>query len=596
MPENKNPQNNTDQDLLYKKRHSLSHILAYAVIRIFGRDNVKLGIGPVIENGFYYDFLLDQPISENDLAKIEEEMRSLLSRNYPFEKSEMTIGEATEYLLKMDQKFKLELVNELANGGAEKVSFYTVGEFTDLCKGPHVDDTSVINPHSFKLTSIAGAYWRGDEKKPMLQRIYGVAFNTKEELDDYINKLEEAKKRDHRKLGKQLDLFTFSDLVGPGLPLFTPRGTYLRNQLARYSEQLQLEGGFEMVWIPHITKVDLYKTSGHWDKFGHELMIVQSRETETEMALKPMNCPHHAQIYASRIRSYKELPIRYCETTTVYRDEKAGELHGLSRVRSLTQDDGHVFCRVDQIEYEINNIMQMIKKLYQTLGMSFRARLSFHDPENPDKYLGNKETWRNAEMMIENVAKNLGLDYFIALGEAAFYGPKIDIMVTDSLGREWQCATQQLDFVQPSRFGLTYVDAHGKEKTPVMIHKALLGSIERFLSVYIEHVGGNFPLWLSYIQGIVIPVSNEKHSEYALEVSNYLKSKGLRVKADVDNESMNNKIRKAQEQKIPYMFIVGDKEEESKAVSVRTRAGLNIGLMTLDEIASRMLHEYENRL
>jgi threonyl-tRNA synthetase len=577
------------ENQIFKIRHSLSHILAQAVQHLY--DDVKLGIGPTIDNGFYYDFIFPEAISDNDLVAIEVEMRKIIAKDYNFEQSSMPKDQAIEYLYKVGQPFKAELATEIQD---EELWFYTDGDFKDLCKGPHIGNTNEINPNAFKLTHIAGAYWRGDEKRPMMQRIYGVAFESKDELDAYLDKQEEAKRRDHRKLGKQLGLFTFSELVGSGLPMFTPRGTFLREQLKNYSESLQREAGFEQVWIPHITKVDLYKTSGHWDKFGDELFLVKSQETSDQMALKPMNCPHHTQIYASKPRSYRDLPIRYFESTTQYRDEKAGELLGLSRVRSMTLDDAHIFCTIDQIEYEFENIMTMIKKMYDALGLKFHSRLSFRD--DSDKYLGDAKYWEKAQDTIERVAKKLELEYFIGEGEAAFYGPKIDIMVTDALGREWQCATQQLDFVQPQRFGLKYTDSDGQEKTPVMIHKALLGSIERFLSVYIEHTAGNFPLWLCYDKAVIIPVSTEKHLDFSNQVASELKAKGLRVYVDDNNESMGNKIRKAQTDKMPYMLVVGDREIENKAVAVRLRNGTNLGIMSVDELAERMLKEIDAKL
>lgn len=589
MSKDTNNQQNSESQI-FKVRHSLAHILAQAVQHLY--PEVKLGIGPAIDNGFYYDFIFKEQVSERELTAIELEMRRILSKDYNFEKSMMKRDAAIEYLYKLNQPFKAELVSDLPD---EEVSFYTDGDFVDLCKGPHVENTSQINSDAFKLSHIAGAYWRGDEKKPMMQRIYGLAFETKEELDKYLEMQEEAKKRDHRKLGKQLDLFTFSDLVGSGLPLFTPRGTYLRTKLAELSEKLQRDGGFEQVWIPHITKTELYKISGHWDKFAEELFLVKSQETDDVFAMKPMNCPHHAQIYASQKRSYKDLPIRYFETTCVYRDEKMGEMQGLSRVRAVTQDDGHIFCTMAQVESEFENIMNMIKSLCSTLGLTFRARLSFRDPNQTEKYLGDTKDWEDAQRILENIAKKLGLDYFIAEGEAAFYGPKIDILIKDALGREHQCATEQLDFIQPRRFGLTYTDSDGQEKTPIMIHKALLGSVERFLSVYIEHTGGNFPLWLSYTHAIVIPVSNDKHSDYSKKIGDELKREGLRVEVDDNNESLGNKIRKAQSQKVPYMFVVGDKEIETNTVSVRTRNGANLGMMKVEEVVERLKKEIENK-
>ncbi len=580
-----------NKEQIFKIRHSLAHILAQAVQHLF--VDVKLGIGPAIENGFYYDFIFSENISEAELERIEDEMRKIITKDYNFEQSQMTKDQAIEFLYKINQPFKAELASNLES---TELGFYADGDFKDLCKGPHIGNTNEINPNAFKLTHIAGAYWRGDEKRPMMQRIYGVAFETKDELDNFLNLQEEAKKRDHRKLGKQLDLFTFSELVGSGLPLFTPRGTYLRTRLTELSENLQRNAGFEQVWIPHFTKSDLYKVSGHWEKFGDELFLVQSQETSDQMVMKPMNCPHHAQIYASKPRSYRDLPVRYFETTTVYRDEKAGEMLGLSRVRSITQDDAHIFCTMDQIQEEFERIMSMIKSLYGTLGLEFRARLSFSDPNETGKYLGDRADWERAEKIIENIAKKLELDYFVSLGDAAFYGPKIDILIKDALGREHQCATEQLDFIQPSRFGLKYVDSDGQEKTPVMIHKALLGSIERFLSVYIEHTAGNFPLWLCYDKAVIIPVSTDKHMDYCFEVEAELKSKGLRVYVDDNKESMGNKIRKAQIDKIPYMLVVGDKELENKAVAVRLRNGTNLGIMSIAELTERMLKELESKV
>lgn len=586
----KNKQIDLEHDKIFKIRHSLAHVLAQSVQHLY--ENVKLGIGPSIENGFYYDFIFEKSISDTDLPEIEAEMRKVLARDYNFEQSFMPKEEAIEYLYKVNQPFKAELASELPDA---EIGFYTDGDFKDMCKGPHIGNTGEINPNAFKLTHIAGAYWRGDEKRPMMQRIYGVAFETKEELENYLALQEEAKLRDHRKLGKQLGLFSFSDLVGSGLPLFSPRGTYLRSQLLGFSEKLQEEAGFEKVFIPHITKNDLYKVSGHWDKYKEDLFHVRSNQSEDEFVMKPMNCPHHIQIFASEPRSYRQLPIRYYESTSNYRDEKAGELLGLSRVRSLMQDDAHIFCREDQVRDELLMVMNLVKKMYETLGMEFKARLSFRDPSKPEKYLGTEEEWKKAQDLLLDVTKELEINYYIAEGEAAFYGPKIDIMVVDALGREWQCATEQVDYFQPQRFGLKYVDSDGKDKMPVMVHKALLGSIERFMSVYIEHTGGNFPLWLCYEKAVVVPVSNEKHLDYANEVGEKLRAKGLRVVVDDNNESMGNKIRKAQVDKMPYMLVVGDKEIENKAVSVRLRNGTNLGIMNLDELSERMLKEIESK-
>ncbi len=548
-------------------RHTAAHLLAAAVLELFPK--AKNAIGPAIENGFYQDFDMgDAKISEDDLPKIEAKMREILKGWDKFEISEVSADQAKKDFAK--NPYKLELVEEFASEG-KTITETHQGEFLDLCKGGHVSDP-VKEVRFFKLLSVAGAYWRGNEKNKMLTRIYGTAFGTEKEMQTYLENLELAKLRDHRKLGKELDLFVFSDLVGSGLPLFTPKGTILRTELLGFSEKLQIENGYERVFIPHITKTDLYKKSGHWDKFGKELFLVESQETDEHFVLKPMNCPHHTQIYASRKRSYRDLPVRYMETTVQYRDEKPGELLGLSRVRAITIDDSHVFCTPNQVEAEFAKIIQMLREMYSALKMEFKARLSFRD--DSDKYLGDIKHWEEAERILEKVAKDEELEYTIERGEAAFYGPKIDFMVMDSLGREWQCTTAQLDFVQPARFGLTYTDADGIEKTPFMVHKALLGSIERFLSVYIEHTAGNFPVWLSPIQVAIIPIS-EKHNDLAQELFQFLKDKNIRVEADFRNEKMQGKIRDAQRNKVPYMIILGDKEVEAGTITVRTRNGEN---------------------
>lgn len=579
-----------DKDNLYKIRHSAEHVFAQAVKELYGED-VQLAVAHISDTGFSNDAKWSVKLSEDDFPKIEKKMQEIIDANLPIVQKEVTREEAKEMF--KNNPFKLEWIEQWDAAEKTLTVYWTGDKYVDFCKGPHVNSTGEIK--AFKLLSVAGAYWRGDANNEMLTRVYGTAFGSKAELDEYLNLLEEAKNRDHRKLGKELGLFTFSDLVGSGLPMFTPKGTFLWQELASYSESLQKAAGFEQVKIPHITKTDLYKTSGHWDKFGDELFLVKSQETDDQMVLKPMNCPHHTQIYASAKRSYRDLPIRYYETTTNYRDEKAGELSGLSRVRSLTQDDAHVFCRIDQIEGEFTIIMGMIKKMYASLGLEFRARLSFRDPETPEKYLGDEETWAEAQRTIEDIAKKLDINYFVAIGEAAIYGPKIDIMVKDSLGREWQCATEQLDFIQPTRFGLKYTDSDGQEKTPVMIHKALLGSVERFLSVYIEHTAGNFPVWLSYTQVAVLPISAEKHADYAYEIKNKLRAAGIRADVDDASETLGNKIRKAQSQKIPYVFVVGDKEVENNTVSVRARGGQDLGAMSVDDISERIRQKIEDK-
>jgi threonyl-tRNA synthetase len=563
-------------------RHSLAHILAHAVQDLY--KDVKFGVGPTIEDGFYYDFDLAEPISEDDLPKIEEVMRQIIKKNLPFTGVELPIKAAEAKVGEAKQPYKLELIKDLAakgttkvggktSGGAEKASFYTIGEFEDLCRGGHVKSTGDVG--AFKLTKVSGAYWRGDEKNPQMQRIYGVAFETEAELAKYLEMLEEAKKRDHRKLGQELDLFTFSDLVGSGLPLFTPRGTVIREELLNFSAELQSKFGYQKVNIPHITKKDLYEKSGHWDKFGDELFLVKSQETSDEFVLKPMNCPHHTQIYAAKPRSYRDLPLRYMEATTQYRDEKKGELNGLSRVRSISIDDSHVFCRPDQIEQELESVLEMVKDMYGALGMSYRARLSFRDDR--EAYLGDKSLWSQAQKTIEQVAKKHELEYVIEEGEAAFYGPKIDIMITDALGREWQCATEQLDFVQPERFDLAYTAEDGAEQRPVMIHKALLGSVERFLSVYIEHTAGRFPVWLAPEQVRIITVNQEEETtEFASKIAEQANDLGLRVEVDNNNESVGKKIRSAEVMKVPYTLVIGDKEIKSGEVVPRVRTDIEV--------------------
>ena len=557
-------------------RHSLSHILAAAVKDLYAdTTTLKFGVGPAVENGFYYDIDFgDLKVSEDDLNKIEKKMRGIIARKLPIERSEKSREEALAWASEEKQDYKAELIRELPEG--EIISFYKLGNFVDLCRGPHVEDTGAVGP--FKLMRVSGAYWKGDEKREQMSRIFGVAFETQEELDRYLKMLEEAKVRDHRKLGRELDLFCFSNLVGVGLPMFTPRGTVLRDKLADYSLSLRGAEGFEKVWTPHITKMDLYKASGHYDKFGDELFVVSSQVNGETFAMKPMNCPHHAQIFASRPRTYREMPVRYMEATTDYRDEKTGELGGLSRVRSLTQDDSHVFCRESQIKDEVRRLVKIVKDLYGTMGMSnLRARLSYRDDE--PKYLGDQKLWKMAQKQIKQAAIDNGLEYFEAEGEAAFYGPKIDFMAEDAIGREHQLATIQLDFVQPERFGLEYVNEEGKKERPVMIHHATLGSIERFLSVFIEHTGGWFPFWCAPEQVRIVTV-NDEVGDYVDEIKSVLSKivlerpvahNELRFKVDDRNESLGKKIREATAMKIPCVLVVGPKDAEKRVISVRLR-------------------------
>lgn len=568
-------------------RHSLAHILAAATRRLYGND-VKLGVGPAIEDGFYYDMDLGSVhLGDDDLAKIEAEMRRIIAEKQDFVKSTMTIAEAEQWARDNDQPYKLELIEDFYNNGTTKagakgttqssdatMSFYTNGDFTDLCLGGHVKNTSDIPADAFKLTKVSGAYFRGDETKPMMQRVYGVAFATKAELDDYLRRQEEAKARDHRKLGRELDLYVTSDMVGAGLPMFTPRGTVLREEIAELSNSLREEIGFQKVWIPHMTKKDLYEKSGHWAKFGGELFLVQSQETSDQFVLKPMNCPHHGRIFASKVRSYRDMPQRYLETTTVYRDEKSGELGGLSRVRSITQDDSHDFCRPDQIETEITNLLSAVKTIYDIFDMKLRVRLSYRD--DSDAYLGDIALWESAQKQLKDAVLRLGdIDYYEQEGEAAFYGPKIDFMATDALGREHQLATAQLDFVQPERFELEYIDQDGVAQRPVMIHCALLGSIERFLSVYIEHTAGKFPVWVAPEQLRIVKVKdNDAINQMIDDLTALAKEHGVRYTVDDSNNSIGKKVRAAELYKVPYVIVVGDKEAESGKIGVRIRKDL----------------------
>ena len=574
----------TDQseDKVYCMRHTLSHIMAAAVKELY--PGVKFGIGPAIENGFYYDLDFSEAsgddtnpvkISDEDLPRIEKKMRGIIARNLAMTRYEKSREDAVIWAEENHQNYKKELIQDLSED--ETISFYALGDlFDDLCKGPHVANTSEVGP--FKLTRVAGAYWRGDEKREMLTRIYGVAFETQEELDEYMKRQEEAKARDHRKLGRELDLYCFSDLVGAGLPMFTPRGTVLRQTLGEYSMQLRHDAGFERVFTPHITKLDLYKTSGHYAKFGAELFLVHSQVNGEEFALKPMNCPHHTQIFASKPRTYREMPIRYMEPTTDYRDEKSGELGGLSRVRALTQDDSHVFCRKDQIKNEIQNLVKLVRELYSSMNMDkMRVRLSYRSDE--DKYLGSPELWEMAQGEIKQAAIDNGLDYFEMEGEAAFYGPKIDFMVEDAIGREHQVATIQIDFVQPERFGLEFTNEKGEKERPVMIHHATLGSIERFMSVFIEHTAGWFPFWCAPEQIRIVTV-NDQVADYVEKVKEVLndvildeplRHNELRYTVDDSDESLGKKIRRATSMKIPAVFVIGPKDAEEGIVSIRLK-------------------------
>lgn len=547
---------------LEQKRHTLAHVLAMAVREFY--PDVKLGIGPTTDNGFYYDIEFSSPIADEDLPKIEKRMRELVNKKLEMSGQKVSADEAREIFV--NEPYKLELINEYDAEGRE-LTVYEIGGFTDLCKGGHVDNTQIIDTRAFTLTHVAGAYWRGDSTNPMLTRVYGLAFNTKQELNEYKKRIEEAKKYDHRKLGREMDLFTFSELVGSGLPLFTPKGTLVRDLIDGYIWDMRRRAGYERVDIPHITKKELYQKSGHWDKFSDDLFHVSTREGH-DFVLKPMNCPHHTQIYARHPHSYRDLPVRYANTTKVYRDEQTGELGGLTRVRSITQDDAHVFCRKDQVTEEMGTIFNIIEKFYGRFGFTLVPRLSLHDPATPEKFLGSQDTWQKAEASLREIITSRKYELIEAIGEAAFYGPKIDFMATDSLGREWQVATIQLDMNLPERFELSCVNEDGEDERIVMIHAAITGSLERFLGVVLEHLKGELPFWLAPTQVRILTV-NDGVMKYAADIANELEEYGLRVTVDDRNESIGKKVRESELNKIPYAFVIGEKEAEGKMVSVR---------------------------
>ncbi|OGL87178.1 threonine--tRNA ligase [Candidatus Uhrbacteria bacterium RIFCSPLOWO2_02_FULL_48_12] len=593
-------------------RHSVAHLLAAAVAELY--PEAKFGVGPVVENGFYYDLDLPVQLSPDDLPKIEAKMRQIQKQGERFIKKEMSVDEAIVYFKERRQIYKVELLNDIKTKGTTKinaeesydidpstrnvVSVYETGKFADLCRGPHVASTKDIGP--FKLTKLAGAYWRGSEKNKMLQRIYGVAFATATELDEYLKLREEAERRDHKKLGPELDLFTFSDLVGSGLPLWTPRGTILRTLLDEFVWELRRARGYERVEIPHLAKQDLYEKSGHWEKFKDELFRIRTREGH-DFAVKPMNCPHHTQIYARRAWSYRELPQRYANTTMVYRDEQSGELAGLARVRSITQDDAHVFCRRGQVEDEMEKIWDIIETFYGAVGFDLKVRLSLHDPKEPKKYLGTPTVWREAEAALTTLVKRKRAKATTAVGEAAFYGPKVDFLGKDSLGREHQVATIQLDMNMPERFDLACTNEKSERERIVMIHAAIMGSIERYLAVLIEHFGGAFPVWLSPTQVSVIPVG-AGHIKPARQLTSLLREAGLRVDCDEANETVGYKIRKAEKQKVPYMLVIGDKEVprgnkwgDKTKLSVRSRGRQTLLSITLSQFIDRLNKQISSR-
>lgn len=621
-----NSKNRQNLDIL---RHTLSHVLMQALSRLYGAIP---GVGPAIENGFYHDIALpsvasakeghseEEKISLEDLPKIEKEMRKIIKENLPIEKKTMPIDEGIKFLKDKGYLYTAELAEDLKAEFARKsplretlagqhenlplpeaaarqaeISFFQQGEFINMCKGPHLTSTGEINPDAFHLAKVAGAYWKGDEKNKMLQRVYGVAFETKEELDEYLKMLEEAEKRDHRKLGKELDLFVFSDLVGPGLPLFTPKGVTILEELQKHIEQVCRGYGFEKVKTPHLAKIELFELSGHAKKFSEELFHVTSSKGH-KFVMKPVQCPHQTQIYASKIRSYRDLPIRYMESEKQYRAEKTGEVGGLNRVYAITVEDGHSFCRVDQVKEEVKIMVNIIKDFYTALGLwkNHWISLSVRDYAHPEKYIGDAEDWDKCEKMLQEISDEMGLNAKRCEGEAALYGPKLDFMFKDAIGKEIQIPTVQLDFATPKRFNLAYINELGKEEAPVMVHRAVLGSYERFLALLIEHFAGAFPVWLSPAQVKIISVG-EAHIEHCKKLADEFKSNNIRVEVDANDETVGNKIRKARAEKIPYVLVIGDKEIGSGTLHINIRGQKELVEMEKNEFIEKVKKEVEER-
>lgn len=571
--------------------HSSAHLLAEALEVHF--PGIKLAIGPPVKNGFYYDVdFMEYAFTEKDLEKVEQTMKELTKLKSPFVRKEVTKAEATAYFTEKQDPYKLELINELEDG---TITFYTQGNFTDLCRGPHIPDTGSIK--AIKLLSIAGAYWRGDEKNKQLTRIYGITFTKNADLNDYLDRLEEAKKRDHRKLGKELELFTFSQKVGQGLPLWLPKGAALRERLENFLKKAQKAAGYQQVITPHIANKELYVTSGHYDKYGADsFQPIRTPDPNEEFYLKPMNCPHHCEIFKSKPRSYKDLPARFAEFGTVYRYEQSGELHGLTRVRGFTQDDAHIFCRPEQVKEEFKKVIEIVLYVLKTLSFeNFTAQISLRDQENRSKYIGSEDNWIKAEQAIIEATEEMQLPTKIAYGEAAFYGPKLDFMVQDALGREWQLGTIQVDYNLPERFELEYIGSDNQKHRPVMIHRAPFGSMERFVAVLIEHCAGDFPLWLTSDQFVVLPVS-EKYNDYAQKVLELLNNSDIRGLVDERNEKVGKKIRDAEVNKYPFMIVVGEKEADSATLSVRQRGNGDLGAMNVEEFAKLVIREMEKEL
>jgi threonyl-tRNA synthetase len=570
-------------------RHSCAHLLAATVIDLWPKT--KRTIGPAIENGFYYDFdFVDAKISESDFPKIEDKMRDIVKSWTKFERVEMDVKNAQK--MYSDNQYKLELIDEFSKEG-QKLTVYKSGNYEDLCRGGHIENPSK-ELQNFKLLKIAGAYWRGNEKNKMLTRIYGTVFPSKQELDAYLVQTEQAKKLDHKKLARELDLIVFSKLVGAGLPLYTPKGAILRSQVYNYSRQLNSQIGYGETALPGMSRAELFKVSGHYDKYKTDMFQVTSHYSQEEFYLKPMNCPQHSVLYGSKPRSYRDLPIRYCDFSVLYRDERPGEINGVLRSRAFTQDDGHCFCREDQIGMEFSNVLGVVDEALKTYGFSYKVRLSLRDPKTPEKYLGSDDVWVRAEQKLREIVTEKNVSYFEAIGEAAIYGPKLDFIAVDSLGREWQLSTIQLDMIMPSRFGLTYVDQEGKEQTPYMIHRAIIGS-ERFIAILIEHYAGAFPTWLSPVQAVILPIT-DKQLEYAKKVEEQLKFANIRVEIDDKSEPLGARIRDAQMQKVPYMLILGGKEEQAGTISVRARNGKDLGQIPLEKFIGDIKKEIENKI
>lgn len=570
--------------------HSCSHLLAAAITELWPK--AKLTLGPAIENGFYYDVDFgDTKISEAEFPKIEAKMHQIAPTWKGFSSKELLEDEARKVF--SDNPYKLEIIEEIITK-KESVTVYSSGNFSDLCRGGHIDLIAQSLDH-FKLLSVAGAYWRGSEKNKMLTRIYGTCWPTKQELDDYVTRLEEAKKHDHRVIGRQLDLFTFSDLIGKGLPLYLPKGALIRRLLNEFIEEKQKAADYTQVWTPQIAKAELFKISGHYDKYKEDMFTVHSHYSDEEMFLKPMNCPQHTQMFCARPRSYRELPIRLSDFAMLYRDEKPGELNGLARVRAFSTDDCHIFCTEDQVDQEVDTALQMTKEIMSTLGFKYRYRLSTRDPKQPEKYLGDPATWDKVEKWAVKIMQRNNIPYYDGPGEAAFYAPKMDLMATDALGREWQLSTVQIDYVMPERFGLEYIATDGTAKRPVMIHRAILGSAERAMMILIEHFAGSFPTWLNPVQVKILPIA-ERHLDYAKSIYQKLKDTNIRVELDDRNEKLQAKIRDAQNAKVSYMLILGDKEVESNTVTERARSGKAYGPFSIEVFIENIKKEIADRI